>query len=92
MQTSAHIERYGGGQGAEGGGGVLRLLPGTKLVEMETELDHVLSKEEFEAIERGIQEDFAKGIDTPVEFDEIILRYLGIRTRGREHPRYYQKD
>lgn len=88
--ASAHIERFGTHQGAEGGAGVLRLLPGTKLVEMDTELDYVMTRDDLEKIEAGLAKDEKAGIPTPTEFDEIILKYLGKRTRGRDRSRYYE--
>ncbi len=85
--VSQHIERYGTHQGAEGGAGVLRLLPGSTLVEMQTELDTVLTKEDLEKIEEGLAKDEKAGVPTPTEFDEIILKYLGIQTRKRDKTR-----
>jgi len=89
--VSLHIERYGTHQGAEGGAGVLRLLPGTQLVEMETELDYVLTKQDLEKIEAGLAADEKAGKPTPAEFDEIILRYLGKQTRKRDRSRLYEE-
>lgn len=88
--VSVHVERFGTHQGAEGGAGVMRLLPGTVLQEADDELDMVMTKEQLEQIEAGLARDEREGREVPVEFDEIMRRYTGFETRKRDRSRNYK--
>jgi hypothetical protein len=92
VAASAHIERYGTHQGAEGGAGVLRLLPGMTLVEQDIELDYVMTKEELDLLEQKLAEDERAGIATPADFSEVMDRYLGLKVRPRDRSRNWTGD
>jgi hypothetical protein len=85
--VSAHVERYGTHQGAEGGSGVLRLLPGMTLVEQDIELDYVMTKEELDQLEEKLAADDRAGVPTPGDFSEVMERYLGLKVRQRDRSR-----
>ncbi len=86
--VSVHIEKHGATSGLEGGHSYMRLLPGMDLVEYEDPLDAVLSAEDVDRIDAGIQADTAAERAVPADFADCIERYLGRKARRREKSRF----
>jgi hypothetical protein len=91
-RVSSHIERYGAHQGSEGGAGVLRLLPGTTLIQKETEVDTIITKAQLLELEERMAADEREGEPVPEDFTDVMEKYLGVKVRKRDRSRNYEEE